>query len=509
MAMAILMAHGALAVGAEREDLETLRATTLNLIKLLVEQGVLTQAKADELLRAAAAGTAAEPASGKASEAKPEDGKVVRVPYVPEFVRQEIREQLKQDVLAQARAERWGEPGALPEWLGRFTFEGDVRFRYQLDKFEPDNTPPLDYSLITGTPINNTQEDRDRLRLRARLGVKAKVSEAIEAGLRLTTGSLTDPLSTNQTLGNAGNKLTAGFDLAYVKASPAPWFSASAGRIANPWLSTDLVWNENLGFDGAAASFMPRLAERTLAFVTLGAFPLEEREPSPNSAVKSKWIYGAQTGIDWGSAGGTKLRLGLAGYDFKRIEGVPNPAFGVTLYNGSAPQFRQKGNTLFNIDNDGDPTTNLYALASKFRLVNLTAQLALPVWDGVDLVLTGDYVRNVGFDRAEIARRTGFDLEPRIQGYHARVALGASKLERSGQWQAFLGYKYIERDAVPDAFNDADFRLGGTDSRGYYLGAQYALARNTTLGMRWLSANAIDGPPLSIDVLQLDLNVRF
>jgi hypothetical protein len=27
--------------------------------------------------------------------------------------------------------------------------------------------------------------------------------------------------------------------------------------------------------------------------------------------------------------------------------------------------------------------------------------------------------------------------------------------------------------------------------------------------LRWLSANQIDGPPLAIDGLQIDLNVRF
>jgi len=29
------------------------------------------------------------------------------------------------------------------------------------------------------------------------------------------------------------------------------------------------------------------------------------------------------------------------------------------------------------------------------------------------------------------------------------------------------------------------------------------------LTTKWLSSNEIDGPPLSIDVLQLDLNTRF
>ena len=33
--------------------------------------------------------------------------------------------------LAQARAEGWAEPNALPAWLERFSFDGDLRFLSQ------------------------------------------------------------------------------------------------------------------------------------------------------------------------------------------------------------------------------------------------------------------------------------------------------------------------------------------------------------------------------------------
>ncbi|MFN0040753.1 MAG: putative porin, partial [Burkholderiales bacterium] len=37
----------------------------------------------------------------------------------------------------------------------------------------------------------------------------------------------------------------------------------------------------------------------------------------------------------------------------------------------------------------------------------------------------------------------------------------------------------------------------------------YGLGANAWIRARWLSANEIDGPPLSIDVLQVDLNAKF
>jgi hypothetical protein len=72
-----------------------------------------------------------------------------------------------------------------------------------------------------------------------------------------------------------------------------------------------------------------------------------------------------------------------------------------------------------------------------------------------------------------------------------------------------FGYRYVERDAVLDAFTDSDFHLGGTDAKGYYIGADYAFTPRVFARLRYLSANEIDGAPLGIDVVQLDLNAAF
>src|SRR3546814_1563832 len=51
-------------------------------------------------------------------------------------------------------------------------------------------------------PFINTLQDRQRFRLRARLGVKAQIDDWISADIRLATGADNSPVSTNQTLGN-------------------------------------------------------------------------------------------------------------------------------------------------------------------------------------------------------------------------------------------------------------------------------------------------------------------
>jgi hypothetical protein len=488
------------AAADERQELEALRATTLNLIRLLVREGVLTQDKADALIGEAEK----KPAPETAEPGTPKP--VVRVPYVPETVRQQIREEIKQDVLALARAERWAEPNALPQWLDRIALDGDLRLRFQQDRFQSDNAPAVFFQ-FGGANINSTTEDRNRFRLRARVGLQAKVNEWLSGGTRLTTGS-GDPLSTNQTLGSNFNKYAVFIDRAYVRLDPTPWLTALGGRIPNPWFGTDLVWNENLGFEGAALTLKPLINPSIGTFFTVGAFPLQEIENAPTTRAKDKWLYGAQAGFEWAPPGNSRLKVGLGLYDYRNTRGIPN-AFGSTLYDSTAPAFRQKGNTLFNIDNDGDPTTVLFALAPAFRNVNLTAALDLAHFDPVHVVLTGDYVRNVGFDRAEILSRTGIDLEPQVRGYYGRVLVGMPQLRDLGDWQFHVAYKYLQRDAVLDAYTDSDFHLGGTNAKGYIVGASYGLGRNAWLTGRWLSAREISGAPLSIDVLQLDFNARF
>ena len=167
-AMAALLASLCLALtpvsvrADERADLEQLRGSLTEMIEALVASGALSRVKADEILAKTRArqssgapvtprGTAAVPAAAGAATIAAQPAlpgvrsdaprEPVRVQYVPEAVKRDIKEQVKQDVLAQARVERWGQPGALPEWTDRLRFEGDLRARFQIENFAPGNAP--------------------------------------------------------------------------------------------------------------------------------------------------------------------------------------------------------------------------------------------------------------------------------------------------------------------------------------------------------------------------------
>ena len=530
LATQALCAVAGAAPSDEARNLNELRNTVVNLLQGLVEKGVLTREQAEAMVNAAQKKAAADAATTAAAEQA--DAGAIRVPYVPEIVKEEIRKQVAADlapevtknVVEQAQSEQWGVPAALPDWARRVRWYGDVRVRGQGDLFAPDNATNayLDVNTVNSkggitkagvAAFINTTEDRDRLRARFRVGLEAELGWGWSLGTRLTTGNLTDPVSTNQTLGNTGARYQTGFDLGYIK-----WYGNSStgrnvlnlwgGRIPNPWLGTDLVWDPDLNFEGVAANYRFGLMRDDpyshFAFLTIGAFPIQEVELSS----KDKWLYGAQLGFEWKFAGGSRTRFGVAYYQYDNITGVKNTFRDNTL-DYTAPQFVQRGNTLYDIRNDDDETTQLLALAAEYHLADATVQFEWKLSPSYRLALTGDYVKNVGLKPEDILARTGFLVDKRDTGYQAELNFGRASLAEVGAWRAFFGYRYVQADAVLDAFTDSDFHLGGTDAKGYFLGFDYAFTPRVAARIRYLSANEIDGPPLGIDVLQLDLNASF
>lgn len=531
----------------EGASIDTLRQTTMNLIDALVDTGVLTREKADELIKAAEAKAAKTAAKAKKDS-------TVRVQYVPESVKAEIREQLKQEVLAQARTEGWAAPNAIPEWTERIKIEGDLRVRYQDDSFPKSNTPiagfapgaagnpaalNTDYPFATrfpagvdlddnGLPTGNATDDVNRLRLRARLGVLAKINDTVSAGLRFTTGNVTDRVSTNQTLGSGFNKYSFLVDRAYIKFDPVEWASVSGGRIPNPWFSTDLVWDEDLNFDGVAVNLRNVTPTQSLRpFATAGWFPLRADNP-PNA--EKQWLAGGQIGAEYDLSSSTRLRLGLAKYHYSRIEARTDTNFdaigplpGYGRYEHSSA-LRQKGNTLV-LTNPGagaafGETTPIYGLASKFEPWVLTATADLAHFDPVHVLLSAEYVKNTGFDRGDILRRTGLNLtDGKDTAYHVRLMVGMPSVRLADDWQVFASYKYIGSDALIDGFTDSDFGLGGTNLKGFVLGGSYGLYRDTAVGLRWYSARNIQGMTYDpaviagqryeVNTVMVDMNVRF
>lgn len=523
---------GASPAADDRQSLEELRNTVIGLLQALVDQGVISKEKAAQMVKSAQDKAAAS-AAASAATAKAEEG-AVRVPYVPQIVKDEIAkevaEQVKPAVVAgvvqEAKAEKWGVPGALADWLTRTRVSGIVTLRGEDILYSKDNAANtyLNYYAINQAggilkagqnAFLDTTVDRARIRARARFAVDSDITNSISAGMRIATGNTSDLVSETQTL-DGSTPFQFGLDELFIRLDERnsqrfPWLSVVGGRFLNPYgTPTDLIFHKDLTFQGLAITGRYGIgdgsADQSHLFFTAGAHPIQEVQLS----TQDKWLLAAQLGANlrWGD--GQHLRFAGAFYDYFNVTGRLNPT-GTTISNFTAPQFERGGNTYFDISNPSPPdiTTNLFALAAKYRMANINASYELPVGSHV-FGLTLDAVRNLAFDSHDVSNNVGHYVAARTKGYQVEASFGTPTVLDLNSFRALIGYRYLQRDAVIDAYTDSDFHyFGGTDATGYYLVGEYGVAHNAWLRLRYLSSNAIDGPKFGVDVVQLDMNTRF
>ncbi|MCE9610968.1 MAG: putative porin [Chthoniobacter sp.] len=592
-------------------------SVTINLINRLVERGVLTKEDAAGLIQQAEADAVAARAQTEVTQQivnsvapllaipqqvpptadiAPYSGQsAVRVTYIPESVKAQMRDQIKTEVMAQARNERWADPRTVPEWTTRIRLFGDVRTRYEGIYFpgKNDNTgafpnfnaintgAPFDVSGTVFSPQLNVDQDRSRVRLRVRLGADVDLREGFTAGVRLATGDSNSPVSPNQSLGGSGgnfSKYAVWLDRGFLRyqyspgaaAEPAPASAPegkngksgkelaapkdpavprdrklviSLGRFENPFYTpSDIVWDEDLGFDGIAGTARYEVVSCVTPFLTVGAFPyfntdlnFSSNRPDKFSST-DKWLYAGQLGLDWKPHQDFKVKIAGAYYVFDRVAGklstpyTPLNAQDAGDTDNTRPAFAQKGNTyraLRNIvptaDNNFGTTNQFqyFGLASPFRVLSITGQIDYSRYEPFHVTAYGEYAQNLAWDRAAVGENAINNRGPNtIAGaaglyeggntaWIAGLRVGHPLLAKRGDWSVGFNYRYVESDAVVDGFADSDFGGGGTNVQGYTFTGSFALGERVALGLRWMSANEIAGPPLKADTLQVDVSGKF
>ena len=142
------------------------------------------------------------------------------------------------------------------------------------------------------SPISNPRfpaeydvdQNRYRLRLRARIGAGIDLGDGFTAGMRVGTGQDDSPITENQTLGVANNgqggdfgKYAVWLDRAFIRyeiGHPEEDLSVSVGRFDNPFFRTSMIWADEIGFDGLAAKGTYQVAPGVTPFLTAGVFPV-------------------------------------------------------------------------------------------------------------------------------------------------------------------------------------------------------------------------------------------
>lgn len=442
---------------------------TLNLINRLVQKGILTHGEASDLIKGAeedaafakaqAQALAETQAAVAAQTAMPPvqpDAEEVRVTYIPESVKAQIRDQLRTEVFAQAKEQQWAAPNSAPEWTQRIKLFGDIRTMYQGFNFPTGNDNrtgafPNFNAINSGQPFNfgvdnlglippqlNVDKSRDTYLMRMRLGFDIDLQDGFTAGIRFASGSTNTPVSTNQALAAAGpggqggnfSKYQLWLDRAFVKYEASLTENTDVamflGRFDNLFMtSSEIMWDEDVALDGAAFKLKSTWNPDFKTWLSGGAFAVFNSALNfpDNSTTKGqsydKYLFAAQFGVEFKVTDDIEGKMSLAYYDWENIEGRFSSPFVPTSVNdngdtdNSRPLFAQKGNTYRKIRNitptagalpGGNDNGNLaqfqyFGLATKFRQIAWAGRLDFNHMRPLQVSLLGEFVKNVGLDQ--------------------------------------------------------------------------------------------------------------
>jgi hypothetical protein len=572
------------------EPVSPSQSVTINLINKLVQRGILTKEDAKEMIvqaqaeaetaraqaqadmfavaQVAAVQAASDQfavAQAQSAPASPDD---VHVTYIPEPVKMQIKEEIKLELATERASTKLSGNILLPKWVDKVNPFFDFRMRYEGDYFPNGNDVtgafPNFNAINTGAPFDttgnqfapqlNADQNRNQFRLRARFGADINMGENFTSGFRVATGQNNSPVSTNQSMGYAngqgGNfsKYAIWLDRAFLRydlpLNDKPFVTAWAGRFENPFFSTRLIWDEDLGFDGGAMKLQYEVLPGLTPFVTGGAFVVYNTDFnfSSNQPVKfksyDKYLYAIQGGLEWKPTENWKLKIAASYYYFKNIEGklstpyTPQTVNDASDTDNSRPSFAQKGNTYMAIRNIIPDASNdygainqwqYYGLATKFEELAVTARIDYNGFEPVQISLIGEFVKNVAFnkstinaiavnnrgpiDSAELSAIGPYEGDP--TAWSVELKFGTPSLSKRWDWSVDVGYRWIGSDSVVDGFNDSDFGLGGTNMKGFTVGGYLALSQNVYVSLRWMGADSIAGPAYNTNIIQFDINSKF
>jgi hypothetical protein len=328
---------------------------------------------------------------------------------------------------------------------------------------------------------NSAFVDRNRNRLRLRLGGTADLPGNVELGLRLTTGVMEgEPTGNNATWQDNASKKAFALDLAYAKWTPLKTPVASlaliGGKMNLPFTSSDLVFDGDYTPEGLALQYARTVAEGQVLRFNAAQFVLDEVSNSAHDPL----LHGGQLRWDsvWSPQWGTSFGASL--FD------ISNAA---RLTNSAVPDVH-KGNTRTAagvLVNDYHPWVLDAALVRTFDAVTGYPG-ACPV------KLFGDYLCNPGADTDN-------------RGYFAGLALG--KAAKKGTWDFTYRYRVIQSDAWYEELADSDSGAfyqtapaggasgygGGTNVRGHIFQGNYALNDAALVGFTYFATRLIHPSP--------------
>ncbi|MBE8590661.1 putative porin [Pseudomonas sp. MAFF 301449] len=388
---------------------------------------------------------------------------------------QQIARQAQQETNEQiaATAKKTNELSSFDQklaWAAKTQFKGDVRFRHETVK-------------IDGTP-NNGGKDKDRERIRARLGAYTEINPQVDTGIRIATGSSDDARSTNQDLDGYFNKKSIWLDLGYIDYHPDQIknLHVIGGKMLQPWVSMgDVIWDSDINPEGLALTYKYPLGSSAELFGSLGNYNLKDNVNGDGVQFRNDLrMTAGQLGSRFALTDNLKLTLGGSVYAFQNDEDSRCPTAGSTACLTPAET----------VANTTAGNASEYRLYEGFSQVDIGG-LAVP------LSFYGQYVQNT--------KATDKDQD-------TAWLLGA----KSKVFGLNLDYNYrdVQRYAVVGALTDSDFAGGFTGARGHKFKVGYDIDKNFAIGATYFLTKAdyasVAGyRDANANTLQLDAEAKF
>ncbi len=417
--------------------------------------------------------------------------------------------------IAQSNAEQISEiraqMQALPEWTSRISMKGDFRYRHETINSGSD---------AEAIANKGSTLDRERERIRARLGLTAKVNDAISVGVRFVTSEYgatvnstrtaggidytdsfydprLDPRSPNVTLGGYSGKKTVALDQAYVEWNPGADWKVTAGKMGIPWArpAQSLFVDGDINPEGIAVGF-----NHGYFFANAFYFWLNEVTSSNTDRADAN-MNGGQVGVKVPFGTGSNLTVAASYQKNGSVQGRAT----TTFYGNST-----NGNSTVSVGSGASAATLLrdeFKIAEAFA--EYTRNFKTSVFGELPLTVFAQYARNSGAGD----EKNGDTLD---KAYAGGISLG--KASAPGTWEIAWMYEKIEKNALFGQWIDSDFANGNTDVKGHVIKAGYAPFKNTSVNLTWFinKLNVDAGKPntsnpqdRNYDRLQLDFNFKY
>ena len=348
-------------------------------------------------------------------------------------------------------------------WAAKTEFKGDVRVRQETVKIDGESDG----------------KNKDRQRIRARLGAYTEINPQVNTGIRIATGGGDDARSTNQDLDNYFDKKQLWLDQAYIDYHPTAVkdLHLIGGKMPQPWVSMgDVIWDSDINPEGLAATYKHYLGNSGIEmFGSAGYYTLKDNVDGEGVQFRNDLsLYAGQLGARFAPTDSLKVTLGGSVYSYNNDKDSACPTTGTKT---TPCALAVNGNS-----------TDEFRLYEGFGQVDI-ANLPVP------LSLYGQYVHNAATDSdQDNAWLVGF-----------KSKLNAFSLD--------YNYRDIQRNAVVGAFTDSDFANGTTGSRGHKVKVGYEIDKNFGVGVTYFLTKADYATTTQKDAnantLQLDVEAKF